>query len=105
MKKLVILLTALTFIVLPMSAFAKAPVKVASKNFTEQIILGKIMVNLLKDRGIPVEDQTSLGGTSVNRKALEQGQTDVYMEYTGTAWLTHFKKKRWSGMLLSCLKK
>jgi len=92
MKKLVLLLTALTFIVLPMSAFAKAPVKVASKDFTEQVILGKIMVNLLKDRGIPVEDRTSLGGTNVNREALEQGQIDIYMEYTGTAWLSLFKK-------------
>ena len=93
MKKLVLLMAALIFIVLPMSSFAKAPVKVASKNFTEQIILGKIMVNLLKDRGIPVEDHTSLGGTNVNREALKQAQVDVYMEYTGTAWLSLFKKK------------
>lgn len=92
MKKLIFLASALAFIVLPMSAFAKAPVKVASKAFTEQVILGKIMVTLLKDRGIPVEDRTSLGGTNVNREALEQGQIDVYMEYTGTAWLSLFKK-------------
>jgi osmoprotectant transport system substrate-binding protein len=52
------------------------------------------MVNLLKDRGIPVEDRTNLGGTNVNREALMQGQVDVYMEYTGTAWLTFFKKKK-----------
>ncbi|MCG8636281.1 MAG: glycine/betaine ABC transporter substrate-binding protein [Desulfobacterales bacterium] len=92
MKKLVLLLTALAFIAAPMSAIAKAPVKVASKAFTEQVILGKIMVALLKDRGIPVEDRTSLGGTNVNREALEQGQIDVYMEYTGTAWLSLMKK-------------
>ena len=79
MKKLVVLLTALAFIVVPLSAIAKAPVKVASKAFTEQVILGKIMVNLLKDRGIPVEDRTNLGGTNVNREALEQGQIDVYV--------------------------
>ena len=93
MKKLILLLTALTLMVLPMSAIAKTPVKVASKAFTEQVILGKIMVNLLKDRGTPVEDRTSLGGTNVNREALVQGQIDVYMEYTGTAWLSFFKKK------------
>jgi osmoprotectant transport system substrate-binding protein len=68
-------------------------VNVASKDFTEQFILGKIMVNLLKDRGIPVKDRTNLGGTNVNREALMQGQVDLYMEYTGTAWLTFFKKK------------
>ena len=92
MKKLIFLVTAITFIILPMSAFAKGPVKVASKDFTEQVVLGKIMVALLEDRGIPVEDRTSLGGTNVNRTALEQGQIDVYMEYTGTAWLSLFKK-------------
>ena len=93
MKKVFLLLIAVTFMVSPMSAIAKTPVKVASKAFTEQVILGKIMVNLLKDRGIPVEDRTSLGGTNVNREALEQGQIDVYMEYTGTAWLSLLKKK------------
>ncbi|MBW2655918.1 MAG: glycine/betaine ABC transporter substrate-binding protein [Deltaproteobacteria bacterium] len=107
MKKLILLLVALTFIVLPLSAFAKAPVKVASKNFTEQLVLGKIMVNLLEDRGIPVEDHVNLGGTNVNREALEQGQIDVYMEYTGTAWLSFFKKKevvRDAGMLYAKVK-
>ncbi len=94
MKKIVALLVVLAFLAVPSVALSGAPVKVASKNFTEQIILGKIMVNLLKDRGIPVEDRTNLGGTNVNREALMQGQVDVYMEYTGTAWLTFFKKKK-----------
>jgi osmoprotectant transport system substrate-binding protein len=66
---------------------------VASKGYTEQIILGKMMVYLLKDRGIPVVDRTSLGGTLVCRQALEQGQIDIYMEYTGTAWIEIFKEK------------
>ena len=93
MKKYFVLLVALCFLALPLTVLAGGPVNVASKGFTEQIILGKIMVNLLKDRGIPVKDRTSLGGTNVNREALEQGQIDVYMEYTGTAWMTFFKKK------------
>ena len=94
MKKIVALLVVLAFLAVPSVALSGAPVKVASKNFTEQIILGKIMVNLLQDRGIPVEDRTNLGGTNVNREALMQGQVDLYMEYTGTAWLTFFKKKK-----------
>ena len=93
MKKLVVFLIVLGFMAIPLNAFSGDPVNVASKDFTEQVILGKIMVNLLKDRGIPVKDRTSLGGTNVNREALEQGQIDVYMEYTGTAWMTFFKKK------------
>jgi len=93
MKKLIVSLVAACFLILPLTVFADGPVNVGSKGFTEQVILGKIMVNLLKDRGIPVKDRTSLGGTKVNREALEQGQIDVYMEYTGTAWMNFFKKK------------
>jgi len=93
MKKIFIFLVALSFLAVPLNGFAGGPVNVASKGFTEQVILGKIMVALLKDRGIPVKDRTSLGGTNVCREALKQGQIDVYMEYTGTAWLTFFKKK------------
>jgi len=93
MKRLIGSLVAVCFLTLPLAVFADGPVNVASKGFTEQVILGKIMVNLLKARGIPVKDRTSLGGTKVNREALEQGQIDVYMEYTGTAWMNFFKKK------------
>jgi len=93
MKKVLVLLVAVCFFAVPLTVFAGDPVSVASKGFTEQVILGKIMINLLKERGIPVKDRTSLGGTKVNREALEQGQIDVYMEYTGTAWMTFFKKK------------
>jgi osmoprotectant transport system substrate-binding protein len=93
MKKLFVSLVVLCFLGGALPVFAGDPVNVASKGFTEQVILGKIMVNLLKDRGIPVKDRTSLGGTKVNREALEQGQIDVYMEYTGTAWMNFFKKK------------
>jgi osmoprotectant transport system substrate-binding protein len=92
MKKLVVFLIVLGFLAIPLHAFSGDPVNVASKDFTEQVILGKIMVNLLKNNGIPVKDRSSLGGTNVNREALEQGQIDVYMEYTGTAWMNFFKK-------------
>ena len=93
MKKIIIFLVALSFLAVPLNVFAGDPINVASKGFTEQVILGKIMATLLQDRGIPVKDRTSLGGTNVCREALEQGQIDVYMEYTGTAWLTFFKKR------------
>jgi osmoprotectant transport system substrate-binding protein len=93
MKKLIVSLVVLFFLGGSLPVFAGDPVNVASKGFTEQVILGKIMVNLLKARGIPVKDRTSLGGTKVNREALEQGQIDVYMEYTGTAWMNFLKKQ------------
>ncbi len=66
---------------------------VGSKNFTEQRILGQIMIELLEKHGFETKDKTGLGGTLVARKALENGQIDVYMEYTGTALVTMLKEK------------
>ena len=67
----------------------KGLIVVGSKEFTEQIILGKIAVLALQDAGYEVDDQTNLGGTSVNREALLAGEIDMYWEYTGTAWIAH----------------
>jgi osmoprotectant transport system substrate-binding protein len=61
------------------------PITVGSKDFTEQLILGSMTVQLLEANGYQVDDQTGLGGTTVNREALEAGEIDVYWEYTGTA--------------------
>ena len=68
---------------------ARGLVVVGSKEFTEQIILGLIAVLALQDAGFEVDDQTNLGGTAVNREALLAGETDMYWEYTGTAWIAH----------------
>ena len=62
---------------------------VGSKNFTEQLILGQIMVLLLEDAGYGVVDQTGTGGTDVVREALEAGEIDLYPEYTGTTLSIH----------------
>jgi osmoprotectant transport system substrate-binding protein len=62
---------------------------VGSKEFTEQILLGKITALALQDAGYEVEDETNLGGTAVNREALTAGEIDMYWEYTGTAWIAH----------------
>ncbi len=67
---------------------------VGSKNFTEQQILGQMMIQLLEANGFKCDDKTGLGGTLVARKALENGQIDMYMEYTGTALVTMLKEKK-----------
>jgi len=66
---------------------------IGSKEFTEQRILGQIMIALLQKHGFQCEDKTGLGGTLVARKALLAGQIDTYMEYTGTGLLVHLKHK------------
>ena len=62
-------------------------IKVGSKEFTEQLILGQIAVQALQAAGAKVEDRTNLVGTPVVRGALTSGEIDMYWEYTGTAWL------------------
>ena len=69
-------------------------ITVGSKQFTEQIILGKIMKIMLERNGFQVNDKTGLGGTLIVRRALENGEIDVYMEYTGTALLLYLKHKK-----------
>jgi len=90
-KRIFICLLALlmVFVACLSAGAAEKKVVVGSKQFTEQLIIGQITVQLLEDRGFKVVDKTGLGGSSVCRKALEQGEIDVYFEYTGTGWMTH----------------
>jgi len=49
-----------------------------------------MIAKLLEHAGYDV--QTKMGtGSTVTRKALETGQTDLYPEYTGTAWMLYLK--------------
>lgn len=64
-------------------------VSVGSKNYTEQIILGKMTVILLKSAGAEVKDLTNIPGSAAARQAQLAGQAQMQWEYTGTAWLTY----------------
>jgi osmoprotectant transport system substrate-binding protein len=66
-----------------------AAIAVGSKDFTENILLGQMLVIALDEAGIEVVDRTNLGGTVVNRDALTAGEIDVYPEYNGTGWTVH----------------
>lgn len=60
----------------------------ASKNFTEQIILGNMLEQLIEAKtDIDVETKLNLGGTQVAYSALKAGSVDLYVEYTGTAYV------------------
>jgi osmoprotectant transport system substrate-binding protein len=71
-------------------------IRVGSKQFTEQIVLGQIIVVALEDAGYAVEDRTNLGSTQVNRDALVNGEIDIYPEYTGTALNNYFNDVEWA---------
>jgi len=79
------LLTFLYFV----SACNKPPqtkITIGSKFFTEQVILAELLAQHIEARtSIPVERKTNLGGTLLVHKALQAGELDLYVEYTGTA--------------------
>lgn len=66
-----------------------ASVTVTSKNFTEQLILGKIAVLAAKAAGFEVKDMTNVPGSVPARELMTGGGADIAWEYTGTAWLTY----------------
>ena len=63
---------------------------VGGKAFTEQQIMTAMTAAILKAKGFTPERKAGMGSAAV-RAALENGQIDVYWEYTGTA-LTVFNK-------------
>ena len=67
------------------------PIKVGSKDFTEQFIIGEMYALVLEKEGFQVERRLNLGGTPVAQAGLESGEIDVYPEYTGTGLLTVLK--------------
>ncbi len=62
---------------------------VASKDFTENILLAEMYALALEKEGASVDNKVNLGGTNVNREALLSGDVDVYPEYNGTGWTVH----------------
>lgn len=66
-----------------------AEIAVGSKEYTEQIILGKMAVILFESAGAEIQDLTNVPGSSSVRMAMEEGLMDFQWEYTGTAWITY----------------
>ena len=65
---------------------SKHPIRVGSKNFTEQVVLGELIAQHIEHRlHQPVERRLNLGGTLLAHEALLNREIDLYPEYTGTA--------------------
>lgn len=69
---------------------AAQEIKVGGKDFTEQFLLAEMTTQLLQKNGFTVSKRDGMG-TNIVRAALENGEVDVYWEYTGTA-LVNFNK-------------
>ncbi|MGC9491040.1 MAG: glycine betaine ABC transporter substrate-binding protein [Thermovirgaceae bacterium] len=91
MRKFLTVLLAVCFLTMAAGgALAAETIHVGAKNFTEQYVLGHLIVKILENAGYDV-DSTMGTGSTVTRKALETGQIDLYPEYTGTAWSLYLK--------------
>ena len=65
---------------------------VGSKNFTENIVLGEIIAQMIeKNTDLKVERKLNMGGTFVCFEALKKGDIQVYADYTGTGLTAQLK--------------
>lgn len=62
---------------------------VASKNYTEQLILGNVLSEVIKNNtDLKVVEKFNLGGSQVTFNAIRSGAVDLYAEYLGTGYVS-----------------
>jgi osmoprotectant transport system substrate-binding protein len=59
------------------------PIRIGSKNFTEQTILGELYRQALQGKGFEVVLKPEIGSTEIIHRALRRGALDMYPEYVG----------------------
>jgi osmoprotectant transport system substrate-binding protein len=69
---------------------AKVSLKIGSKNFPEQEILGEIYTQALAAAGYKAKSDLSLGSETVAHKAVQSGAISGYPEYASTALTSFF---------------
>ena len=70
----------------------ESPIIIASKDFTESILVSEIYAQALEAEGFKVERKQALGGTAVIHAAMLAGEVNFYPEYTSTALVTVLKE-------------
>lgn len=75
------------------SSSSEKKIVIGSKNYTENMVLGEILTQLISAKtDLKVQHKENLGGTMVCFEALKKGELDAYMEYTGTGLTALLKK-------------
>ena len=82
-RTLLILLVLLLLVVVPRGSSMRG-IRVGSKQFTESVILGEMLTQLIRSTGEEAAHVSELGGTRFVYDALKRGEIDLYPEYTGT---------------------
>jgi osmoprotectant transport system substrate-binding protein len=60
-----------------------APLRIGTKNFAEQFLLGELYKQALEAKGFRVELKENIGSSEIIHQALADGALDMYPEYIG----------------------
>lgn len=80
-----LLILGLLLACLPLLRSPERTVTIGAKNFSEQYILARLIGGRLERAGYRVAYREGLG-SAVAFRALESGDIDVYVDYSGTLW-------------------
>jgi osmoprotectant transport system substrate-binding protein len=85
MRKLAILGIALALVLTTalVGCTSQEAIVVGSKIDTEGSLLAQMIILMLRDNGFSVTDKSQTGATAIVKAALENGEIDMYPEYTG----------------------
>lgn len=91
------LFAAVTFVGGAVSDASEPRIRIGTKSFTEQYVLGQVMSQTIESKtNEDVEIVESLG-SSVVFDALAAGELDVYVDYSGTVWTTVLRREEAPG--------
>ena len=75
-----------------MSAPKATTVKLGTKDFTEEFVLGQLYKQALEAKGVKVEYHENIGSTEIIQTALRSGKINAYPEYVGEIVQTAYHK-------------
>jgi osmoprotectant transport system substrate-binding protein len=67
----------------PLPGKGKPPIRLATKNFTEQYVLGELYAQALRAKGYTIVLKENVGSSEIVDRALADGVIDAYPEYIG----------------------
>ncbi|MDF2626753.1 MAG: glycine betaine/carnitine/choline transporter substrate-binding protein [Symbiobacteriaceae bacterium] len=93
-RRLAMIMVALVMVMAVLAGCGKGSkagaVTIGSKDFTESILLGELVAQLIEgNSSMKVTRKLNLGGTKVNFDGLKSGDLDMYVDYDGTAYGIH----------------
>jgi len=87
-----LLILGLLLACLPLLRTPERSITIGAKNFSEQYILARLIGSRLEQAGYRVTYREGLG-SAVAFRALQSGDVDVYVEYSGTLWADTMGRK------------